>query len=118
VAGAAAGGVLLLLGAAVMPGRRGAGRRSAREGHDRPYEAPGSEHPDTWPPTQEPGPSVQTSTLPEPEPELYTGPDPAERHRPGPDPDGRDTAAYPVVPDPDPGRGPDSAPDADGRPRG
>lgn len=104
VAGAAAGGVLLLLGAAVMSGRRGAGRRSVRKGHDRPYAAPGSENPDTWPPTQEPGPSVQTSTLPEPEPELYTGPDPAERHRParGPGPGSA------------PGSG--SGPDADGRP--
>ncbi|MFJ5194925.1 hypothetical protein ACIQCQ_22875 [Streptomyces sp. NPDC088394] len=102
VAGAAAGGVLLLAGAAVMSGRRGAGRRSVHERHDRPYAAPGSENPDTWPPTQEPGPSVQTSTLPEPEPELYTGPDPAERHRP--------------VPGSGPGSG--SAPDADGRPQG
>ncbi|MCX4865271.1 hypothetical protein OHU11_19165 [Streptomyces sp. NBC_00257] len=104
VAGAAAGGVLLLLGAAVMSGRRGAGRRSVRKGHDRPYAAPGSENPDTWPPTQEPGPSVQTSTLPEPEPELYTGPDPAERHRPARGP-GSGSA---------PGSG--SGPDADGRP--
>ncbi|MGW2085706.1 hypothetical protein [Streptomyces sp. NPDC001880] len=85
VAEAAAGGVLLLVGAAVMSGRRtGHGTR------DQPYAAPGSENPDTWPPTQEPGPSVQTSTLPEPEPEPYTGPDPAAR-RPdeGPDADGR-----------------------------
>ncbi|MCX5102575.1 hypothetical protein OOK39_23250 [Streptomyces sp. NBC_00264] len=108
VAGAAAGGVLLLAGAAVMSGRRGAGHRSVHEGHDRPYAAPGSENPDTWPPTQEPGPSVQTSTLPEPEPELYTGPDPAERHRPVPG-SGR-------APGSAPGTG--SAPDADGRPQG
>ncbi|SFX88020.1 hypothetical protein OH786_14230 [Streptomyces atratus] len=87
VAEAAAGGVLLLVGAAVM-----SGRRPARGTHDQPYKAPGSENPDTWPPTQEPGPSVQTSTLPEPEPELYTGPDPAAHH-------------------------PDEGPDADGRPR-
>ncbi|MEU2667725.1 hypothetical protein ABZ622_02485 [Streptomyces sp. NPDC007164] len=121
VAGAAAGGVLLLLGAVVMSGRRGAGRRSVRKGHDRPYTAPGSENPDTWPPTQEPGPSVQTSTLPEPEPELYTGPDPVRR-RPDAAPDDRDTAPYPVVPDEGPGEGPGESPgegpDADRRPRG
>ncbi|MFJ4883749.1 hypothetical protein [Streptomyces sp. NPDC088731] len=99
VAEAAAGGALMLVGAAVM-----SGRRSAREAHDRPYAAPGSENPDTWPPTQEPGPSVQTSTLPEPEPEPYTGPDPAA-HRPAPGPghaaapEDRDTAPCPVVPD-------------------
>ncbi|MCX4846103.1 hypothetical protein [Streptomyces sp. NBC_00893] len=113
VAGAAAGGVLLLLGAVVMSGRRGAGRRSVRKGHDRPYAAPGSENPDTWPPTQEPGPSVQTSTLPEPEPELYTGPDPVH-HPPDAAPDDRDTAPYPVMPDEGPGEGPDT----DRRPRG
>ncbi|GAA2407995.1 hypothetical protein GCM10010433_03310 [Streptomyces pulveraceus] len=103
VAEAAAGGALLLVGAAVM-----SGRRSARGAHGRPYAAPGSENPDTWPPTQEPGPSVQTSTLPEPEPEPYTGPDPAARRpapEPGPGPghaaapEDRDTAPYPVVPD-------------------
>ncbi|MET9915964.1 hypothetical protein ABZZ04_02640 [Streptomyces sp. NPDC006435] len=74
LAQAAAGGVLLLAGVVVLSGWPGRGAR------DRPYTAPGSEHPDTWPPTQEPGPSVQTSTLPEPEPELYTGPPP--EHRP------------------------------------
>lgn len=110
----------MLLGSVVMPGRRGGGRRSARKGRDQPYTAPGSEHPDTWPPTQEPGPSVQTSTLPEPEPELYTGPDPAsrgtdDRRRPAPDdgdvaPDQHDTAPHPVAPD--------EGPDADGRPHG
>ncbi|MFE7043925.1 hypothetical protein ACFU9X_32205 [Streptomyces atratus] len=116
VANAVGGAVLLLLGAVVMPGRHG-GRRPARGGRDQPYAAPGSEHPDTWPPTQEPGPSVQTSTLPEPEPDPYTGPTPADR-RPGPedrdtaphpvtgprDQDTADTAQYPVVPD----EGPDS----------
>ncbi|MCX4730287.1 hypothetical protein [Streptomyces sp. NBC_01363] len=112
VAGAAAGGVLLLLGAVVMSGRHGAGRRLARGARNQPYAAPGSENPDTWPPTQEPGPSVQTSTLPEPEPELYTGPDPADRRSapaPAPAPEDRDTAPYPVVPDEGPGQ--------DGRPR-
>ncbi|MFI9625179.1 hypothetical protein [Streptomyces sp. NPDC052042] len=85
VAGAAVGGVLTLLGAAMMAGRRG-GRRPVPEGQARPYTAPGSEHPDTWPPTQEPGPSAQTSTLPEPEADPYTGPDrdPREGPRPGP----------------------------------
>ncbi|MFF1645378.1 hypothetical protein [Streptomyces sp. NPDC058240] len=110
VAEAAAGGVLLLLGAVVMSGRRGAGGRLARRARNEPYAAPGSENPDTWPPTQEPGPSVQTSTLPEPEPELYTGPDPADRRStPAPAPEDRDTAPYPVVPD--------EGPDAEGRPR-
>ncbi|WP_329195658.1 hypothetical protein [Streptomyces sp. NBC_01435] len=110
VAEAAAGGALLLVGAAVM-----SGRRSARGTHDRPYAAPGSESPDTWPPTQEPGPSVQTSTLPEPEPEPYTGPDPAA-HRPAPGPghaaapEDRDTAPYPVAPGTGRGKGPDESP--------
>ncbi|MFF2010205.1 hypothetical protein ACFVWY_14185 [Streptomyces sp. NPDC058195] len=83
VAGALAGGALMVVGALVMPGRR----RSARAGAGAPFTAPDTAHPDTWPPTQEPGPSVQTSTLPEPEPELYTGPEPG-----GPDdvPDGPD----------------------------
>ncbi|MGW0673252.1 hypothetical protein [Streptomyces sp. NPDC002746] len=70
VAIAAGGGVLLLLGAALMPERR----RSA--GRLEPYDAPGSAHPDTWPPTREPGPSVQTSPWPEPEPDPYVGPEP------------------------------------------
>ncbi|MFF4093079.1 hypothetical protein ACFYYY_04310 [Streptomyces sp. NPDC001834] len=98
VAGAAAGGGLTLLGAAMMAGRRrGGGRRDGewrrggrppvREEPARPYAAPGPEHPDTWPPTQEPGPSVQTSTLPEPEPDPYTGPDPYGRPGPWPGPD-------------------------------
>ncbi|MFJ9678064.1 hypothetical protein ACIRP2_08415 [Streptomyces sp. NPDC101194] len=106
VAGALGGGVLLLLGAALMSGRRGGGRRIAREDGDRPYAAPGSQNPDTWPPTQEPGPSVQTSPLPEPEPDLYTGPPPGARRpgpqtpaRPGTGPEDRDTAPHPVAPD-------------------
>ena len=98
---AAGGGVLTILGAALMAGRpgerrrvgerRGDGQRPAEDppyagpGQARPYPpAPGSEHPDTWPPTQEPGPSVQTSTLPEPERDPYTGPDPHT----GPPPEG------------------------------
>ncbi|MEU2022465.1 hypothetical protein ABZ565_09890 [Streptomyces sp. NPDC016469] len=59
VALAGGGGVLMLLGAAAMSGRR---RRREPE-----YGAPGSAGPDTWPPTREPGPSVQTSPWPEPE---------------------------------------------------
>ncbi|MEV6161203.1 hypothetical protein AB0L71_04640 [Streptomyces sp. NPDC052052] len=85
VAGAVGGGVLLLVGAAVMSGRRDRWRGRRRADLDRPYPAPGSAHPDTWPPTQEPGPSVQTSTFPEPEPDPYTGPDPAARPDPGTD---------------------------------
>ncbi|MCX5142123.1 hypothetical protein [Streptomyces sp. NBC_00338] len=104
VAGAAGGGVLLLLGAALMSGRRG---RPRRERVDRPYEAPGSADPDTWPPTREPGPSVQTSPWPEPEPDPYVGPpgppsgprDPASG--PPRDPDSEPTATYPVQDPPD-----------------
>ncbi|MGW2177161.1 hypothetical protein ACWCXX_03510 [Streptomyces sp. NPDC001732] len=111
VAQAAAGGVLLLVGAAVMSGRPGRGG-SGRGARARPYPAPGSEHPDTWPPTQEPGPSVQTSTLPEPEPELYTGP-PPPGHRPGGHRD-QDTVPHPVVPDAAPDQGPyGGSPDTD-----
>ncbi|MYY06413.1 MULTISPECIES: hypothetical protein [unclassified Streptomyces] len=78
VASAAAGGVLLLLGAALMSGRgRGAGAGAgAGAGRGRPYEAPGSADPDTWPPTREPGPSVQTTPWPEPEGDApYVGPE-------------------------------------------
>ncbi|QNE75682.1 hypothetical protein F0344_14530 [Streptomyces finlayi] len=74
VALAGAGGLLLLLGAALMSGR--ARRRTGR--HAEPYAAPGSDHPDTWPPTQEPGPSVQTSPGPEREADPYVGPDPRD----------------------------------------
>lgn len=71
VALAGGGGVLLLLGAALMSGRR----RSGGAGRVRPYEAPGSADPDTWPPTREPGPSVQTTPWPEPEGDApYVGP--------------------------------------------
>ncbi|WP_405899273.1 hypothetical protein OG242_18750 [Streptomyces sp. NBC_00727] len=69
------GGVLMLLGAGAMSGRRRAPR----------YVAPGSGAPDTWPPTREPGPSVQTSPWPEPEgDDPYVGPPPDS---PGPRPD-------------------------------
>ncbi|WP_335933681.1 hypothetical protein [Streptomyces sp. PTD5-9] len=136
VAGAAVGGVLTLLGAFLMSGRRGGGRRARRwpggrrtpdeeyadEGrpahgahgaHDDParsYRTPGAEHPDTWPPTQEPGPSVQTSTLPEPERDPYTGPEPrtGPPPAPGPSPESpgpgdQDTAHLPPVTDEEPG---------------
>ncbi|MFJ3588142.1 hypothetical protein ACIQUY_09705 [Streptomyces sp. NPDC090231] len=76
VAIAAGGGVLLLLGAALMPGRRRSTGRPGRYGQPEPYEPPGSADPDTWPPTREPGPSVQTSPWPEPEADPYVGPEP------------------------------------------
>ncbi|MFF3392265.1 hypothetical protein ACFYW1_15230 [Streptomyces sp. NPDC002669] len=97
VAQAAAGWVLLLVGVVVMSGWPG------RRARDRPYAAPGSEHPDTWPPTQEPGPSVQTSTLPEPEPELYTGPPPG--HHEDADRGGQDAAPRPSASAEDEGPG-------------
>ncbi|MEU1348797.1 hypothetical protein [Streptomyces sp. NPDC005795] len=101
VAVAAGGGVLLLLGAALMSGR---GRHPRREPR---YAAPGSSDPDTWPPTREPGPSVQTSPWPEPEAEPYVGPGSPSASGPPPGPSGpppgppRDrgsepTASYPV----------------------
>ncbi|WP_405389252.1 hypothetical protein OG596_15810 [Streptomyces sp. NBC_01102] len=111
VAQALGGGVLLLLGALVMSGRGARTRRT-----DDPYPVPTNAHPDTWPPTQEPGPSVQTSPWPEPEADPYTGPGTGPRTDPGPH-EGpytgpgtghhrapradEDTAAYPVVPDED-----------------
>ncbi|MFF8438352.1 hypothetical protein [Streptomyces bacillaris] len=111
VVNALAGGVLMLIGALLMKGRaRGAGwgrsreRERSREGAvEEPYAAPPADQVDTWPPTQEPGMSVQTSPWPEPEVEPYTGPDPREPHGPrGPrDPhgpqDARDarTRSYP-----------------------
>ncbi|MFF1461491.1 hypothetical protein [Streptomyces sp. NPDC058330] len=94
VAQALAGGVLLLLGALVMSGRT----RSAPRGRSAdPYPVPADDRPDTWPPTQEPGPSSHTSSAPEPEPDPYTGPG---RHRaPASD---EDTAEFPAQ-DEDPG---------------
>ncbi|MET9980464.1 hypothetical protein, partial [Streptomyces microflavus] len=82
VANALAGGVLMLIGALLMSGRR-AGARSqdrARARRERepvePYAAPPADQVDTWPPTQEPGMSTHTSPWPEPEVDPYTGPDP------------------------------------------
>ncbi|MER7747463.1 hypothetical protein ABT013_19555 [Streptomyces bacillaris] len=77
VVNALAGGVLMLIGALLMKGRaRGAGwGRSRGREVEEPYAAPPADQVDTWPPTQEPGMSVQTSPWPEPEVEPYTGPD-------------------------------------------
>lgn len=98
VAQALAGSVLLLLGALLMSGRR----RTARPGDAaEPYPVPPDDHPDTWPPTQEPGPSAYTSPAPEPEADPYTGPG---RHRASPPPSDEDTAQYPVQ-HPDEGEG-------------
>jgi hypothetical protein len=88
VAQALAGGVLLLLGALVMSGRR---RMTRRREAAAPYPVPPDDRPDTWPPTQEPGPAAQTSPGPEPEADPYTGPG---RHRASPADE--DTAPYPV----------------------
>ncbi|WP_406146764.1 hypothetical protein [Streptomyces sp. NBC_01012] len=102
VAQALAGGVLLLLGALLMSGRRGAQQRQRPAAE--PYPVPPDDRPDTWPPTQEPGPASQTSPGPEPEADPYTGPG---RHRAPRDTEGApgaadtaDTAQYPVVRDP------------------
>ncbi|NUV39766.1 hypothetical protein [Streptomyces sp. CAI-24] len=106
VVNALAGGVLMLIGALLMKGRaRGAGwgrsRGRSREGAvEEPYAAPPADQVDTWPPTQEPGMSVQTSPWPEPEVEPYTGPDVREPHDPhdpyGPyGPRGARTRSYP-----------------------
>ncbi|MFF3172727.1 hypothetical protein ACFVQ0_08885 [Streptomyces sp. NPDC057900] len=87
VANAAGGGVLLLLGAALMSGRRRSAGRPGRYEQPEPYDPPGSADPDTWPPTREPGPSVQTSPWPEPETDPYVGPEPAPPPEPGPPPE-------------------------------
>ncbi|MEU8674068.1 hypothetical protein [Streptomyces sp. NPDC048560] len=88
VALAGIGGVLLLLGAVLMSGRP----RRLPGRHAEPFVAPGSDHPDTWPPTQEPGPSAQTSPWPEREVDPYVGPDSRENEetRTYPTQDGRD----------------------------
>ncbi|MFE9725565.1 hypothetical protein ACFYQ5_18670 [Streptomyces sp. NPDC005794] len=88
VAQALAGGLLLLLGALLMSGRRHARARRTAE----PYPVPPDDRPDIWPPTREPGPAAQTSPGPEPEADPYTGPG---RHRASPS-DEADTAQYPV----------------------
>ncbi|MFJ8749610.1 hypothetical protein ACIREO_09770 [Streptomyces sp. NPDC102441] len=94
VAQALAGGVLLLLGALLMSGRKK--KNADRPAYtSEPYPVPADDRPDTWPPTQEPGPAAQTSPAPEPEADPYTGPG---RHRasPGASPGDEDTAQYPV----------------------
>ncbi|MEU9090445.1 hypothetical protein [Streptomyces sp. NPDC048428] len=91
VAGAAGGGVLLLLGAALM-----SGRGARRHRLEKPYEPPGSADPDTWPPTREPGPSVQTSPWPEPEVDPYVGPSPGSPSEPPLDRGSEPTVSYPV----------------------
>ncbi|WP_433401838.1 hypothetical protein [Streptomyces sp. CA-146814] len=89
VVNAAAGGVLMLIGAVLMKGRR---RRERERVPVEPYAAPAADQVDMWPPTQEPGMSTNTSPWPEPEVDPYTGPDP---HDPR-------TRSYPQAP-PGPG---------------
>ncbi|MEU1085247.1 hypothetical protein ACFYPN_11215 [Streptomyces sp. NPDC005576] len=80
------GGLLMLIGSLLMAGRRrrrGPDRSGGAPDHDArtaPYPTSGYQHPDTWPPTREPGPSAHTSTGPEPEPDPYTGPEDPRRH--------------------------------------
>ncbi|MFD3971758.1 hypothetical protein [Streptomyces cyaneofuscatus] len=91
VVNAAAGGVLMLLGAVLMTGRgRGRGRRGRERAAVEPYAAPPADQVDTWPPTQEPGMSTNTSPWPEPEVDPYTGPDPYDPR----------TRSYPQAPPP------------------
>ncbi|MYV59226.1 hypothetical protein GTW37_06295, partial [Streptomyces sp. SID4931] len=88
VVNALAGGVLMLIGALLMTGRRSRPERKPVE----PFAVPAADQVDTWPPTQEPGMSVQTSPWPEPEVDPYTGPDLRDPvhppHRPPPPPQG------------------------------
>ncbi|MEU3134396.1 hypothetical protein ABZ691_16495 [Streptomyces sp. NPDC006854] len=110
VANALAGGALMLIGALLMNGRRS--RRERRAVRDRepvePFAVPAADQVDTWPPTQEPGMSVQTSPWPEPEVDPYTGPDPGDpRTRsypraPYPEGDPRDPVHPPHRPPPPP----------------
>ncbi|MFH8881308.1 hypothetical protein [Streptomyces californicus] len=95
VVNALAGGVLMLIGAALTRGRRSRGAaRERRRGRaaGEPFAAPPADQVDTWPPTREPGMSVQTSPWPEPEADPYTGPDPRDPG-PGPGPGPGDPAA-------------------------
>ncbi|MEV1044475.1 hypothetical protein [Streptomyces sp. NPDC049916] len=84
VANALAGGALMLIGALLMRGRARRRERTWTHGRERerepvePYGAPPADQVDTWPPTQEPGMSVQTSPWPEQERDPYTGPDPGD----------------------------------------
>ncbi|MYT80502.1 hypothetical protein YW3DRAFT_01399 [Streptomyces sp. MnatMP-M77] len=104
VVNALAGGVLMLIGALLMSGRGRQVRRSRRDREREPvepYAAPAADQVDTWPPTQEPGMSVQTSPWPEPEVDPYTGPDPrapGTRSYPQADPHPEDDPRDPVHP--------------------
>lgn len=111
VANALAGGVLMLIGALLMSGRRS--RRERRAVRERepvePFAVPAADQVDTWPPTQEPGMSVQTSPWPEPEADPYTGPDPRDprtrsypQAAPHPEDDPRDPVHPPHRPPPPP----------------
>ncbi|WP_069740578.1 hypothetical protein [Streptomyces sp. EN27] len=110
VVNALAGGVLMLIGALLMSGRRS--RRERRPVRERepvePFAVPAADQVDTWPPTQEPGMSVQTSPWPEPEVDPYTGPDPRDprtrsypQAAPHPEDDPRDPV-HPPQPPPSP----------------
>ncbi|WP_069171261.1 hypothetical protein [Streptomyces griseus] len=92
---AAGGGLLLLLGSLLMSGRP-AGRGRRRRGATEPYPVPRDDRPDTWPPTQEPGPAAQTSPWPEQERDPYTGPDPRDREQYSGHHRGQDTASHPT----------------------
>ncbi|MFF0508264.1 hypothetical protein ACFYUH_32315 [Streptomyces fimicarius] len=97
VVNALAGGVLMVIGALLMRGRRSR-RGREREPVER-YAVPAADQVDTWPPTQEPGMSVQQSPWPEPEVEPYTGPDPRDaRTRSYPEDDPRDPVHPPHRP--------------------
>ncbi|NED02181.1 hypothetical protein G3I55_10985 [Streptomyces sp. SID6648] len=111
VVNALAGGVLMLIGALLMSGRRN--RRERRAVRERepvePFAVPAADQVDTWPPTQEPGMSVQTSPWPEPEVDPYTGPDPRDprtrscpQAAPHPEDDPRDPVHPPHRPPPPP----------------
>ncbi|MFD4026970.1 hypothetical protein ACFWRV_26200 [Streptomyces sp. NPDC058576] len=95
VANAVAGGLLMLIGALLMSGRRSRRERSRGPVRERepvePFAVPAADQVDTWPPTQEPGMSVQTSPWPEPEVDPYTGPDPRDPR----------TRSYPQAPHPE-----------------
>ncbi|MGW1297398.1 hypothetical protein [Streptomyces sp. NPDC002533] len=111
VANALAGGVLMLIGALLMRGRRSGRERRPVRGRERepvePFAVPAADQVDTWPPTQEPGMSVQMSPWPEPEVEPYTGPDPRDprtrsypQAAPHPEDDPRDPVHPPHPPPP------------------
>ncbi|MFD3817945.1 hypothetical protein ACFWRZ_23030 [Streptomyces rubiginosohelvolus] len=109
VANALAGGVLMLIGALLMSGRRSRRERRAVREPVEPFAVPAADQVDTWPPTQEPGMSVQTSPWPEPEVDPYTGPDPRDprtrsypQAAPHPEDDPRDPVHPPHRPPPPP----------------